>query len=284
MAKKSPRKPSKNLKILLALLALLGAAIMAYLTTVHFKPEGSSFCDLGEGLSCDIVNKSQYAKFLGIPVSVLGLLYFVGVFGAIIWDYTRSTLRKVIYISIAFLGPSLYLTAIEIFSLENICLFCEGSKIVILAIIVTSIVALKPEKLGQKTITGAIILGLLMAGGMFLVNSATSTSVPSGKYDEFATCLNKKRCRMYGSATCQFCARQRALFGDSFDLVGEIECDPRNPNAQAPLCISKNIDHTPTWIIEDKDGNDVHRFESGVQSLENLSEATGCPLPEENAQ
>ena len=97
-----------------------------------------------------------------------------------------------------------------------------------------------------------------------------------GEYDEFAECLYDSGMRMYGSKTCSFCERQRQLFGDSFRFIKEIECDPRNPDSEYERCIEKGISHTPTWILEDKKGNDVHRFDSGVQSLEDLSAVSGC--------
>ncbi|MBI2048915.1 MAG: Vitamin K epoxide reductase, partial [Parcubacteria group bacterium] len=57
---------------MLIILALLGMAIMGYLISIHYAPAEEAFCNLGEGLSCDVVNKSIYAEVFGIPVSVLG--------------------------------------------------------------------------------------------------------------------------------------------------------------------------------------------------------------------
>jgi len=88
--------------------------------------------------------------------------------------------------------------------------------------------------------------------------------------------------RMYGSVTCSYCARQRTYFGDAVEQIHEIECDPRNKNAQSELCIAKNIEHTTTWILEDSDGKDVKRLESGVKTLEELSEVSGCELVQDN--
>lgn len=102
------------------------------------------------------------------------------------------------------------------------------------------------------------------------------TESVDGLYDTFAQCLYDNGMRMYGSATCSFCARQRGLFEGSAQYIQEIECDPRNEGHESERCIEKNISHTPTWIFEDKDGNDVHRFEPGVVSLEKLAEVSGC--------
>lgn len=126
------------------------------------------------------------------------------------------------------------------------------------------------------SITGALIL---IAVAAFIFSGAKGTrEATAGEYDTFAQCLYDSGLRMYGSVTCSFCAKQRAIFGSSFNFIREIECDPRNPLPQTERCIAKNITGTPTWIQEDKDGKDVYRFSAGVQSLERLSEVSGCAL------
>ena len=100
-------------KILLIVLAIVGVVVMGYLVSLHYSEEEGSFCNLGEGLSCDIVNKSIYSTIFGIPMSVLGLFYFLGVLGVVIFRYNTSTLKILAFLSIVFLGPSLYLTGIE---------------------------------------------------------------------------------------------------------------------------------------------------------------------------
>ncbi|MBI4135858.1 vitamin K epoxide reductase family protein [Candidatus Uhrbacteria bacterium] len=265
-------------RITLIILAVLGLATMGYLTNLHFAPEANAFCNIGEGYSCDIVNKSEYAKILGIPVSILGLLYFVLVLAVGIFKYTPSALKAVAFLTIAFLGPALYLSYIEFFVLKNICILCEGSKILMLGIVVGSWIALRPLKLGTATITGAVILALILAGATWAMQSRGG---PGDKYVGFAQCLTDKGFIMYGSVTCAFCARQRALMGEEvFEKYSiEIECDPRNPGAEVERCIAKNIERTPTWIQEDAQGAELYRFGPGVQSLEKLAEVSDCQLP-----
>ena len=147
-----------------------------------------------------------------------------------------------------------------------------------MGIIVVSLVALKPEKIAAKNVITALVLAVLLGGATFVVHKS---AVPSGKYDTFAQCLTEKRLYMYGSISCSFCAKQRAMFGDSFQYVNEIECDPRNPNHEAQRCIEKNVERTPTWIFDDSEGGILYRFEPGVVSFEELSEISGCPLIED---
>ncbi len=87
---------------------------------------------------------------------------------------------------------------------------------------------------------------------------------------------------MYGSITCSHCRNQRKMFGNSFQYIKEIECDPRNEGAQTELCIEKEINATPTWILEDDNGNEIERLNAGTQKLETLAEISGCKLTEDN--
>lgn len=262
-------------RIALIILAVLGMAAMGYLLSLRFAPGGESFCNLGEGLSCDIVNQSEYATILGIPMSLLGFLYFLGVGLLALFRYNEGTLRGVAFLSIVFLGPSLYLTGIELFVIQNICVFCEFSKLIIVLIIVTTFVTAK-RKLAREAIAGAIVLALMLG---LVTYAAQGSGVPSGKYKDFAMCLTEKRLVMYGSMTCAKCAKQRAMFGDAFQYVKEVECDLRNEGYVPGVCEPKNIKGTPTWILEDEAGNDVFRFDAGWKELKELSEVSGCPLP-----
>jgi len=124
-------------------------------------------------------------------------------------------------------------------------------------------------------ITIGILFVVAIAAFFF---SRGEKDVALGQYDSFAQCLTDAGFKMYGSATCVFCAQQRAMFGDSFRFIREIECDPRNPLPQTELCIAKKITHTPTWILEDKDGKDVTRLAPGVQSFETLGGLANCPV------
>ena len=54
--------------ILIIIFAIIGMLIMGYLVKLHYSETAGAFCNLGEGLSCDIVNKSIYSEiFCGNP-------------------------------------------------------------------------------------------------------------------------------------------------------------------------------------------------------------------------
>src|SRR3990170_8625423 len=66
--------------------SVLGMVIMAYLTYLKFSSGGLSFCDINSSFSCSAVNRSIYADFFGISVSILGFLYFAVVGGLVFFN------------------------------------------------------------------------------------------------------------------------------------------------------------------------------------------------------
>lgn len=89
-----------------------------------------------------------------------------------------------------------------------------------------------------------------------------------------AQCLDAKGWVMYSSFTCSACRAQRKVFGEAFELIEQIECNPTAENSQAERCLEKKIRKTPTWILE-KDGAELGRLE-GYQLLEDLAAGASC--------
>ncbi len=130
----STRKSLSTAERVIVGLATLGVACMGYLTYVHFQREGSTLCDLAPGFSCEIVNKSIYAEIFGFPVSLLGLAYFVAVILVTV-GRIRNGARAIELFTLGAIFFSLYLTGVELYLLASICIFCEFSKILMLAIL-----------------------------------------------------------------------------------------------------------------------------------------------------
>jgi uncharacterized membrane protein len=120
---------------LILLFAAAGILMMGYLTVVHYTG-GSSVCDINERFNCDAVNRSVYSEFMGVPVSVIGIMYFVAVIGMAMLG--KKYYPYIFVLSIVSLVPALYLDYIEFFVLNAVCIFCELSKVMIGAITVVS--------------------------------------------------------------------------------------------------------------------------------------------------
>ena len=116
------------------------------------------------------------------------------------------------------------------------------------------------------------MLGLFASGLTYFLQK------DSGQYDvdltELAQCMTDNGVRMYSSKTCSVCARVKEIFGDAFQYVDEVECHPQGENPQVQLCLSKKIDHTPTFTVE-IDGEELARVD-GLQTPEDLARLSGC--------
>src|SRR3989344_2058351 len=75
--------------------SFLGILVMVYLTVLHYSATGSSWCNLGQGFNCDIVNKGIYSTVDGLINLVLGTN---------IWFLLPNAVLGVISFSIVFLG------------------------------------------------------------------------------------------------------------------------------------------------------------------------------------
>ena len=109
-------------------LALLGLAISAYLTWVHYA-DVEPFCT---GISdCERVQISDYAELAGIPVAVLGLVGYAAILVSL-WLRVEITVLLA-YVAVGF---SAYLTWAELFEIDAICQWCVASALTTVAIAV----------------------------------------------------------------------------------------------------------------------------------------------------
>jgi uncharacterized membrane protein len=208
---------SKQKRIYLAmlLLSLLALGVTVLLIQAHYQPsETGSFCNINDYWNCDRVNKSIFAEIFGIPVSILGFLYYLVVsalyfallrgfdFGkrflpvsprimltamfiistagaalllaqeftvlgnylaiavvkalvfvalnVTIYKYCRTVTRPTVdmlgfmaILALFGVNFSLYLTDIELFVLQGICIFCLTQQMLIAIISVINLFALK---------------------------------------------------------------------------------------------------------------------------------------------
>jgi uncharacterized membrane protein len=112
----------------IAALALLGLAVSAYLTWVHYagiEPVCTGISD------CERVQTSSYAELAGIPVAVLGVVGYAALLLSLGGPAELTALLA--YLAVAF---SAYLTWAELFRIEAICQWCVVSALASLAIAV----------------------------------------------------------------------------------------------------------------------------------------------------
>jgi len=114
-------------KIFLALflaIALIGFIDALYLTINHYS-NSIPPCFIAQG--CDVVTTSQYAKLLGIPIALLGTLYYLFIFSLGIYYLDKKSLAILgILPAITAVGFvfSLYLIYLQLFVIKALCIYC----------------------------------------------------------------------------------------------------------------------------------------------------------------
>jgi uncharacterized membrane protein len=129
-----------RLRAAIAGAAVLGGAIAAYLTVVHYS-HISPICTSG---GCEKVQKSSYAEVGGIPVAVLGLAAYVGVLlTAAVRGVTAALAGAVVALSgTAFSG---YLLWAQLARIHAICQWCIGNDVVIVVVAVLCVARVLTE-------------------------------------------------------------------------------------------------------------------------------------------
>ena len=71
----------RTLRIAVAVLALAGAAVSAYLTITKLA-DASVICPTS---GCETVQRSSYSELLGVPVAAIGLLGYLAIGATAFW-------------------------------------------------------------------------------------------------------------------------------------------------------------------------------------------------------
>jgi uncharacterized membrane protein len=133
----------RKLNLALILLSLLGMIDTLYLTSVHFS-QASAFCALVQG--CDVVLQSSYSIVFGIPLAMIGLLYYTTLFAcATIWFARKDELFLKILLGISWAGllASIWFVYLQFFVLDALCQYCIASFIITLSIFVIALIERK---------------------------------------------------------------------------------------------------------------------------------------------
>jgi uncharacterized membrane protein len=136
-------KPALWLLISTGALSLVGLAISTYLTIAHYQGTQVLACSDTGVINCAKVTTSPQSVFLGIPVAVLGLAYYVvalAVYSPWAWltRDRRIVMGRVIF-SIAGVLFILWLITAELLIIKNICLWCTGVHIVTFLLFVITV-------------------------------------------------------------------------------------------------------------------------------------------------
>ena len=118
----------RQLRAAVGVLAVLGLAIAGYLTYLHYAG-GSPYCIAGGG-GCEQVQESEYAKLVGVPVAVLGLVAYVAL---LVTALVPGPVAAAAGAGIALAGVafSAWLLYAQLALIDAVCQWCVANDVVI---------------------------------------------------------------------------------------------------------------------------------------------------------
>lgn len=133
-------------RMTIAALALAGIFLALYLTLYKLGYIGHLACGLG---SCERVNTSRWATFLGFPVATWGVGFYVVTFIVALWGTSALWVQRrepsiiLVFLTTVGLLFSAWLTYLELYVIGAVCRFCVGSAVLVVVLWVLSIVDLR---------------------------------------------------------------------------------------------------------------------------------------------
>jgi len=139
--------------MILATLALIGVFVSTYLTLFKLGYIGELKCSVG---SCETVNTSQWATFLRLPVAAWGLgFYVVALLLAMLGlqeKYADSCALSLALVALTGWGVlfSGWLTYLELFVIDAICIWCVTSAVIVLVMFAVSVAEYRETGDGRR--------------------------------------------------------------------------------------------------------------------------------------
>jgi uncharacterized membrane protein len=126
-------------------LALAGLGLSAYLTVVHYTEPTALACPATGAINCTKVTTSAQSAVLGVPVAVIGIVYFLAMAALLVpaaWR-TRSPAVGILRLggAVAGIGMVLWLVYAELVILHAVCLWCTAVHVLTFALFVAVVAA-----------------------------------------------------------------------------------------------------------------------------------------------
>ena len=135
------------------MLALIGVFVSTYLTLYKFGYIGSLQCAVG---SCETVNTSRWATFFGLPVAAWGLGFYVSALALVVVGiqerYADSRALSLALVALTGWGVlfSGWLTYLELFVIDAICIWCVTSAVIVLVMFAVSVAEYRETGDGRR--------------------------------------------------------------------------------------------------------------------------------------
>ncbi len=141
-------------RMTIAALSLVGAFVAAYLMLYKIGAIGHLACGLG---SCERVNISRWATFLGAPVAAWGVAFYIAMLVVAVagtspaWTGRREI--SIVLTAMSAIGAafSAWLTYLELYVIGAVCRYCVVSAVIVTLILIVSIADLRHSS-GRTTL------------------------------------------------------------------------------------------------------------------------------------
>ena len=122
-----------------------GLAVASYLTYEHFTSSSSLACSDSGVINCLKVTTSSYSAVVGVPVAVLGVVFFAVMLVfqlPLMWRRPERAVRvgRLAWAAIG-LCSVFYLLYAELFAVDAICLWCTAVHVLTLVLFGTTVFA-----------------------------------------------------------------------------------------------------------------------------------------------
>jgi uncharacterized membrane protein len=124
-----------------ALMSLLGLFVSAYLYLYKIGRVGTLACGTG---GCETVQQSSWSRFLGVEVSLIGLIGYAVLFVIALISLQAASPRAwapraLVWLAAGGVLFTAYLTSLELFVIHAICRWCVGSAVIIVSVLVLAL-------------------------------------------------------------------------------------------------------------------------------------------------
>lgn len=109
-------------------MSLAGLGVSIYLTIAHYTTTVTLACSDTGLIDCAKVTSSVYSSILGVPLAVLGLIFFIVILPLqlpVAWRSRNKLIRmgRLVFVAVG-IPFILWLVYVELFKLNAICLYC----------------------------------------------------------------------------------------------------------------------------------------------------------------
>ncbi|HET6792890.1 MAG TPA: vitamin K epoxide reductase family protein [Acidimicrobiales bacterium] len=113
-------------------LSVAGVGLSAYLTAAHYAASSILLCSSTGAVDCAKVTTSSYSHIAGVPVAVLGLVYYLVMLGLCLprsWADPRLRTPRT-WAATGGMAFVAYLIYAELYGVHAICLWCTAVHVV----------------------------------------------------------------------------------------------------------------------------------------------------------